>query len=485
MRVLMVASECYPLVKTGGLADVVGALPAALATSGCACRVMLPAYPSVAARLSGAKAVAHDADLFGGPATLLSSKTEGGLDVLALDAPHLFAREGNPYLGPDGHDWPDNHVRYAALCRTAARYAESAPDGWAADVVHCHDWQAGLVPVYLLRAARRPPVVFTIHNIGFPGLFPAEAVSELGLPPERFDPDGFEYYGQLSFLKAGLVFSDRITTVSPTYARELLTPRFGMGFEGVLAARAADLTGILNGIDDATWNPTGDPHLAARYDADRLDGKQADRAALQAEAGLDPDPAALLACVVSRLTDQKGLDLLAEALPVLLDGGGQLALLGSGMAEMEAQFGALAAAHPGRVSVRIGYDEALSHRMVAGADAIVVPSRFEPCGLTQLIGLRYGTIPIVARTGGLADSVIDANVAALRAGVATGFVFEPVDAEGLRHALRRALAAFADRASWRGMMQAAMRQPVGWSRSAAQYRALYNDLAPHAKDTGP
>ncbi|MBS0559047.1 MAG: glycogen synthase GlgA [Proteobacteria bacterium] len=485
MRVLMVASECYPLVKTGGLADVVGALPAALAADGCASRVMLPAYPSVLARLADARPVMREDDVFGGPGTLLSARGEGGLDVLALDAPHLFARDGNPYLGPDGRDWPDNHRRYAALCAMAARYADAPPDGWAPDIVHCHDWQAGLVPVYRMRATRRPPVVFTIHNIGFPGLFPAAAVAELGLPPERFAPDGFEYYGHLSFLKAGLVFSDRLTTVSPTYARELLTPRFGMGFEGVLAARAADLTGILNGIDDATWNPAADAHLAAPYDAARLDGKAADRAALQAETGLDPDPAALLACVVSRLTDQKGLDLLAEALPVLLDGGGQLALLGSGVAEMEDAFHALAAAHPGRVSVRIGYDEALSHRLVAGADAIVVPSRFEPCGLTQLIGLRYGTIPIVARTGGLADSVIDANVAALQAGVATGFVFEPVDAEGMRHALRRALAAFADRTAWRGMIQAAMRQPVGWTRSAAQYRALYNDLAPNAKDSGP
>ena len=477
MRVLMVASECFPLVKTGGLADVVGALPAALAEGGCETRVLLPAYPTVAAGLSVTQTVATFDSLFGGPARLVLGKAQGGLEIVALEAPHLFDRPGNPYVGPDGSDWPDNHRRFAALAAAATQYAADPGDGWTADLVHCHDLQAGLTPVYLKRYMRvPPPVVFTIHNIAFQGCFPAAAVSELGLPLEMYTPAGFEYWHQVSFLKAGLVFSDRLTTVSPTYATELRTPRFGMGMEGVLTARAADLVGILNGIDDTAWNPATDRSIAARYSAKEPAGKAKDRAAVQAEMGLQPDPAALLACVISRLTYQKGLDLLAAALPALLTGGGQLALLGTGTPELEAMFVAAAHRYPGRVASRIAYDEGLSHRLIAGADAIVVPSRFEPCGLTQMYGLRYGTVPIVARTGGLADSVIDANEAAMQAGVATGVVFDPIDTDGMRAALRRALALHADGAVWRSMMLAGMRQDVGWVRSAAKYRALYEVL---------
>lgn len=477
MHVLMVASECYPLVKTGGLADVVGALPAALADQACEARVLLPNYPEAARHAVAGKAVASFTDLFGGPARLLRATAEGKLDLLLLDAPHLFGRAGSPYLGPDGRDWPDNHLRFAALSFAAAAYAANPADEWHVDVVHCHDWQAGLTPVYLAHAtATPPPVVFTIHNIAFPGIFPADAVAQLRLPAGLFTPDGFEYYGSLSFLKAGLVFSDRLTTVSPAYAQELQTPTLGMGFDGVLRARAGNFVGILNGIDDSVWNPTTDRLIPATYSSRDLAGKAVDRAALQDHMELDADPAALLFCVVSRMTDQKGLDLLAASLPTLLDGGGQLALLGSGTPALEAIFRAAATVHPGRVGVRIGYDEALSHRLIAGADAILVPSRFEPCGLTQLYGLRYGTIPVVARTGGLADSVIDANVAAMEAGVATGIVFSPIDADGLRHALSRTQALFADKAAWQGLIAAAMRQQVGWSRSAAHYRALYEGV---------
>jgi starch synthase len=480
MRVLMVASECYPLVKTGGLADVVGALPGALAEAGTETRVLLPNYPGVAQRAALGEAVAAFDHLFGGPARVLRAQADGAPELLVLDAPHLFDRPGNPYLGPDGLDWPDNHLRFAALARAAATCAAGGPDGWMPDLLHGHDWQAGLAAVYLASALPeplvRPPVVFTVHNIAFPGLFPAETVPELGLPPSQFTPAGFEYYGQLSFMKAGLVFSDALTTVSPTYARELRTPRFGMGFEGVLEQRQADLIGILNGINEETWNPVADAALSARYSVDDLSGKAADRAALQAELGLDQDPTAFLLCVVSRLTDQKGLDLLADALPTLLGTGGQLALLGTGMPELEAAFQHEAETLPRRVAVRIGYDEALSHRMIAGADAIIVPSRFEPCGLTQMYGLRYGTVPIVARTGGLADSVVDANEAAVHAGVATGIVFDPNDPDGLRAALLRARMLFADRTAWRGLMLAGMRHKVGWARSAQRYRSLYDRL---------
>jgi starch synthase len=486
VNVLMVASECYPLIKTGGLADVVGALPRGLAAMGCRTRVMLPNYPAVAAGILEPRPVARYDDLFGGPATLLAARSRNGLDVLALDARHLFARSGNPYLGADGRDWSDNHLRFAALALAAARFVADAPDDWSTDVVHCHDWQAGLVPVYLREEmSAPPPVAFTIHNIAFPGLCAASALAALGLPPAGFTPAGFEYYGQISFLKAGLVYADALTTVSPTYAVELQSPAFGMGFEGVLQARRADLVGILNGVDDEVWNPGTDPFIKAPYGPDAPEGKPVNRAALQDTMGLDPDPAALLFCVVSRLTGQKGLDLLGEHLPTLVARGGQLALLGTGSPDLEALFREAGARHRGRIGVKIGYDEPLSHLFVAGADAILVPSRFEPCGLTQLYGLRYGTVPVVARTGGLADSVIDATDAARAVGVATGIVFDPIDSEGFGRALARAFELFADRDAWTGLVRNGMRHPVGWSRSAGQYAALYRGLAEKRRRAAP
>ena len=298
----MVAAECFPLVKTGGLADVVGALPAALAASGCETRVQLPAYPTVTAGMSATQTVATFGAMFGGPAWLVWGKTQGALEVVALEAAHLFDRPGNPYVGPDGDAWPDNHRRFAALAAAATHYAADPGDGWTAGLVHCHDWQAGLTPVYLRRyRGTPPPVVFTIHKIAFQRCFPAAAASELGLPPKLYTPARFRVLGPSVVPQGGLVFSDRLATVSPTYATELRTPRFGMGMEGVLTERAADLVGILNGIDDAAWNPAADRLIAARYSARELAGKAKDRAAVQAGMGLQPDPAALLACVISRL----------------------------------------------------------------------------------------------------------------------------------------------------------------------------------------
>jgi starch synthase len=473
VNVLMVASECVPLIKTGGLADVVGALPRALEALGCRVRILLPNYPSVAAKLRDARRIQFFDDLFGGAAAIEAS-TIDGIDILALDAPHLFDRPGNPYLGPDGKDWPDNHRRFAGLALSAARFVSESPDGSPVDVVHCHDWQAGLTPVYLARdQASPPPVVFTIHNIAFQGLFAASEAQSLGLPPEAFTPEGYEFYGKLSFLKAGLVFSDRLTTVSPSYARELQSEAFGMGLDGVIRARRGDLEGILNGIDETLWDPETDELIAAAYSSVCLDGKKTNRSALQKAMALDPDPTAFVVCVVSRLTHQKGLDLLIEVLPHLIEMGGQLALLGTGERDIEAAFRAAAARYPGRVGVRIAYDEPLSHLLIAGADAILVPSRFEPCGLTQMYGLRFGTVPIVARTGGLADSVIHANVASMEMGVATGIVFDPIEAEGLDRALSQAIGLFRDPKGWNKLRRAAMRQPVGWSSSAVRYEALY------------
>jgi starch synthase len=507
MKVLFVASECVPFVKTGGLADVVGALPAALAGEGIEVRVLLPAYPAVKAALpKNAKTVvlgrtAKDKlpgeKLRGGQARLLTAKAArskatgskaGGVDVIALDAPQLFDRPGNPYLGPDGKDWPDNHLRYGALCQAAARIAREGLGGWRPDVVHCHDWQAGLVPAYLKLAGGEekaaPPCVVTLHNIAFQGLFPRSTMTVLGLPESGFTHNGFEFFGQVGFLKAGLSYADRITTVSPTYARELTTPAFGMGLEGVIAQRRAELTGILNGIDLEVWNPESDPALAVPYTAGRMAGKAQNRRALAGRFRLDAIGKGPLFCVVSRLTRQKGLDLLLEALPHLLWRGASLALLGSGDADLEAGFAAAARDNPGRVGVAIGYDEPLSHLMQGGADAILVPSRFEPCGLTQLYGLRYGTLPVVARTGGLADTVIDANTAALQAGVATGFQFAPVTTAALIDALDRCCDAFAEKKTWNAMMRRAMKHPVGWQTSAAAYARIYGELLQARQEAG-
>lgn len=470
---LSVASECAPLVKTGGLADVAGALPGALATQGWHLRTLLPGYPAVMAK-AGKKAVEllAEKDLMGGPARVLGAQA-AGLDLLILDAPHLFDRSGALYLGSDGRDWPDNPERYAALSWMAAKIAAEGIDGWRPDVLHLHDWQAALAPVYLreMGAADRVGTLLTIHNIAFHGLAPADRLASMRLPEQGFRQQGFEYYGQISALKAGLVHADKLSTVSPTYARELLLPEFGMGLDGVLRHRSADLVGILNGIDEVVWNPETDEQIT-RYKTPK--GKASNRAALLAEFGLT-DTGGPLAIVVSRLTHQKGLDILLEALPAFTARGGQLILLGSGDSELESAWLLAAGAMP-QIAARIGYSEALSHRMMAGGDAVIVPSRFEPCGLTQLYGLRYGTIPVVALTGGLADTVINANSAALAAGVATGIQFHPVHPDALAAALSLLCDLHADTKAWELMCRNAMRQPVGWEASAPHYAQLYESI---------
>ncbi|MGR3291198.1 MAG: glycogen synthase GlgA, partial [Paracoccaceae bacterium] len=407
MNVLFVASECAPFVKTGGLADVIGAVPKALAGLGVGVRVMLPAYPALADIAKRGKAVLKIKNLHGGPATLISANAEGH-DLLLLKAAHLFDRPGNIYLDEDGKDWPDNHLRFGALSQVAAQFAVKGIKGWKPDVVHAHDWQAGLVAAYLHQIDKpTPPVVLTIHNIAFQGLFEAKLMAELNLSDSLFVPDGLEYFGKIGFLKAGIAYCDHVTTVSPTYAHELVTREFGMGLEGLMKARDADLTGILNGIDLDVWNPETDPELVAPYSARKLAAKKKNRAEVEARFDLTENPNAPLFCVVSRLTTQKGLDLLIKALPALVGRGARLAVLGTGDIELEAAFIGAAHQYSGSVGVIIGYDEGLSHLMQGGSDAILVPSRFEPCGLTQLYGLRYGTIPVVTRTGGLQDTVID------------------------------------------------------------------------------
>jgi starch synthase len=477
VNVLAVASEIFPLIKTGGLADVAGALPPALAAEDIRTTTLIPGYPAVLRGLVEAAPVHDMADLFGGPARLLRGRA-AGLDLLVIDAPHLYARPGNPYNGPNGWEWPDNAIRFAALGAVAALLAGGDVPSIAPDIMHMHDWQSGLALAYLqFRGGRRPGTVMTVHNLAFQGRFPAGLLGTLGLPPAAFGIDGIEFYGDISFLKAGLVYADRITTVSPTYAAEICSPEGGMGFDGLLRSRAGVLHGILNGIDDAVWNPSADPLIVADFSVTRLEGRAADKRSLQAWFGLEERPDALVLGVISRLTWQKGLDLLLADLDVLLGAGAQLVVVGSGEAPLEAGFAAAAAAHPGRVGCVIGYDEALAHQIQAGADALVVPSRFEPCGLTQLCALRYGALPVVARVGGLADTVIDANEAALGAGCGSGVQFAPVTREMLGAAILRTGALWRRPAVWRRLQHNAMRTDVSWRRPAARYAALFRGLA--------
>ena len=473
-RVLSVASECVPLLKTGGLADVVGALPKALAVHGWDMRVLMPAYPGLAETMKRPKVVWTDTDLFGGPAQVLGGRVEG-IDVLLLDAPHLYARDGGPYSDDSG-DYADNPERFAALCWAAAEIARAGmSDGWRPEVVHAHDWQGGLAPVYLRQAGvEEVRSVITVHNIAFQGRAGADKLDALRLRPDDFTSEGFEFWGDISALKAGLVMADAITTVSPTYANELMRGEFGMGLEGVLQARAGVLHGILNGVDTDVWSPDSDPAIHP-YSARTLSEKRKNRAALIKEFGLGPVPGPL-AVVVSRLTTQKGLDLLPDRLAEFTWRGGGLVVLGSGGPEIEMALRHQADLNPRRIGIRTGYDEAMSHRIFAGGDAVLVPSRFEPCGLTQMYGLRYGTVPLVAATGGLADTVIDANPAAVSAGVATGIVFHTTDALGLEQALRRLIALYDDTKTWRQLQRNGMKAELDWTRSSAAYATLYEGL---------
>jgi starch synthase len=477
IKVLSVASEVFPLVKTGGLADVVGALPGALRAHDVSSRVLVPGYPAVMAALKTAETIHTYANLFGGPASLIAAKA-ASLSVIALDAPHLFNRPGNPYLGPDGKDWPDNAERFAALCRAAADFGEGRVAAFVPDIVHCHDWQAALAPAYLAFAeGRRAASVLTVHNLAFQGTFPQAVFDSLGLPAKAFAIDGIEYYGGIGFLKGGLQLADAITTVSPTYAIEICTPAGGMGLDGLLRERRSVLTGILNGVDTDVWNPEKDSHLTSRYGAATLSRRAQNRRSVEAEFNLASNERGPLFCVVSRLTWQKGMDVLGGCIDDLVAQGGQLAVLGSGDAALEGMFRAAAARHPGRVGVVTAYDERLSHLLQGGSDAILVPSRFEPCGLTQFYGLRYGCVPVVARVGGLADSIIDANDAALTAGAATGLQFLPVDTPALGAAIERAITLYRDRGTWTRIQKRGMKADVSWTRSAGRYAALYNDLA--------
>ncbi len=480
LRILFATSECAPLVKTGGLGDVSAALPAALATLGIDVRVLLPGYRQVLAQLPDCREIARFppiADLPG--SRLLQCRLGSGVPLFALDCPELYDRPGGPYQDETGKGWSDNALRFGLLSRVAALLGSaSSPLGWQPDVLHCNEWQTGLAPVYLRYAAgARAATLVTIHNLAFQGIFEPELVAALGLPPDSFRPDGVEYYGKLSFLKAGLQFADAISTVSPAYALEIQSEALGFGLHGLLAARRDSLYGILNGIDTVVWNPATDPLIACRYAADTLAAKAGNKRALQQHLGLAPEPDVPLFAVVSRLTAQKGLDWLLEIAPQLLALPAQLALLGGGDAELERGFLALAQRHARRVSATIGFDETLAHLIEAGADAFLMPSRFEPCGMNQMYSQRYGTPPIVRATGGLADTVVDCSAATLADGSASGFVFHEPSAAALLAAVKRAVGAWREGTTWRALQRNGMARDFGWNASACRYTEIYAKLA--------
>ena len=481
MRILQVSAEIFPLLKTGGLADVAGALPLALLAAGQDVRTLLPGFPAIAAGVRDAQTVAQFDAPWGERVGLRLGRiaTAGAADIPVywIDAPALYERPGNPYEDASRHAYGDNHRRFALLGWTAARLAQGLDPGWQPQLVHAHDWHTALAPAYLAFAppSRRPKVgsVFTIHNLAYQGLFHPRHFAELGLPPAAFGVHGLEYHGQLSFMKGGLVFADRLTTVSPTYAREIQTSEQGFGLDGLLRHRADVLSGVLNAVDDQVWNPATDILLPERYDVRAMGGKAYCKAALQEALGLAPEADAPLFVVVSRLTEQKGLQLVLQGLDALLAQGGQLAVLGSGDEALEAAFRERAARSPKAVSVTLGYSEPLAHRLFGGGDVTLVPSHYEPCGLTQMYGLKYGSLPLVHRVGGLADTVVDSTLEDLASGEANGFCFDDFDGAAYERAQRRAFALYRRPADWRAVRANAMRRPADWASAAASYLAVY------------
>jgi len=478
MRVLFVTSEAYPLVKTGGLGDVSFALPNALRVLGVDVRLLLPGYPAVLRQLSLVE-VHEDIRLYPlqEPVRLLAGTMPGGITpVYVIDCPDLYGREGGPYQDTEGNDWYDNELRFGLLSKVAALFGNHSLL-FKPDIIHCNDWQTGLVPAFLKFIPQpRARCVMSIHNMAYQGIFGPDVVELFGLPPESFSMFGLEYHGQVSFLKAGLFYADWITTVSPTYAKEIQTLSYGCGLEGLLSERRENLSGILNGIDMLAWNPESDPFLSRHYGVKNLPVKVRNTQALRVRLKLPPSKKVPLLGLISRLTEQKGLDLLLPIIPEIVKTGTQLAILGSGDKALEKELLQLAKLYPKLISVNIGYNEELSHQIEAGADIFLMPSRFEPCGLNQMYSMRYGTIPIVRGTGGLADTVVDASPVNLKNKTATGFVFEGESSGELLSCVQRALGLFRQKSVWRSLQLSAMRRDFSWEKSAREYVELYQKL---------
>ncbi|HEV8097107.1 MAG TPA: glycogen synthase GlgA [Burkholderiales bacterium] len=474
LRVLFASPELAPWVKVGGLGEVVRDLPAALARAGMDVRTLVPAYPALKQAFPSARVAARFAAVGALPAAQLLA-TEGAVPLYLLDCDPLYARPGNPYQTADGADWPDNPLRFGLLSRVAALLAtQASPVGWQPQILHANDWQTALAGGYLAYS-KEPAAAFvqTIHNLAFQGIFAPSVMQDLAIPTAAFSIDGLEFHGKVSFLKAGIAYASAITTVSPTYAREIQTPEFGAGLDGLLRARSAHLVGILNGIDYTTWNPATDAHLACRYSMDDLRGKSVNKAALQRALGLPEIAEIPLLGMVGRLVEQKGIDLLIEAAEPIVRCPAQLVVLGVGPRHLVEGVNALAQQHPREIAVRTAFDEALAHQVEAGADVYLMPSRFEPCGLNQLYSMRYGTPPVVRRTGGLADSVVDPSDEKPGGATATGFLFDRPAADALLAAVRRAIEAFREPLTWLKLQQNGMARDFGWDASASRYVDVY------------
>lgn len=474
VRVLFTTSEIYPVIKVGGLADVSNSLTRALCSKRLRVHVLLPGYRSVMRWMQSTNATCVvRTDMDGQPVTLWETVVPGSPVVLwVIDNPGLFDRSGGPYQDEHGHDWHDNDRRFAFYARVAAAIAmDRLGLGWRPDVVHCNDWPSGLIPALLSLEKNRPATVFTIHNLAHRGLFPAETVEKLNLPGELWCMAGLEFYGQLAFIKGGLAYADQLTTVSPTYAREIQTTGEGHGMDGLLRYRRQRLSGILNGIDTREWDPKTDPYLSGHYDRLTLEQKKACKQSLQDALGLAPDPGRPLLGFIGRLVHQKGVDLIMENLPRLMESGCNVVILGSGDRATEHRLTSLASHYPGRLAIRIGFDEALAHQITAGVDMFMMPSRFEPCGLNQMYSLHYGSVPIVRKVGGLRDTVFDpANVSEDRA---NGFSFTESTPESFWSALARCLAAFHDKKQWQQLQANGMIQDFSWDTSARKYLRVY------------
>ena len=482
MRVLFATSEVFPLIKTGGLADVSGSLPTALQNLGVDIRILMPGYPAVLNKLTNLQAIAtfDNLPVIHNAALMMGTIAETQVKVMVIKSAHLYEREGGPYADANGLEWLDNPVRFGILSKVAAILSgpNSPITDWQPDIVHCNDWQTGLTPAYMkLVEHSQAKSIISLHNMAFQGCYAPGWLSTLALPSTNFTIEGFEYHGQLSFLKAGIFYANAVTTVSPSYAKEIQTAAFGFGLEGLLSKRGNEIKGILNGIETDEWNPEADPHLVKNYSATTLAGKKLVKAALQEKLGLHIDASAPLLGVVSRLTHQKGLDMLVPILQELVDAGCQLALLGSGESALENAFRTLAVSNPTKVNVTIGYNEPLSHQIMAGCDMFIMPSRFEPCGLNQLYGLAYGTPPIVNATGGLADSVVDTNIITFKNKTANGFVMSEASPTSLLSCIKQALNVFNNDASaWKQIQKNGMTQNLSWDKSALEYLAVYQTL---------
>lgn len=480
MKILHVCSEVFPLLKTGGLADVAGALPESLNKMNTDNRLLVPGFPAFMNGVTEKKLITELYGKFGANVIKLYLGKIGDVDIYVIDAPELYARVGNPYQDASGVAYEDNYLRFALLSWVASRIADGLDDKWLPNIVHGHDWHAGLMPAYIRAVAqmsnkKMPKTILTVHNLAYQGVFPDYIYGQLELPREFFSVDGLEFYGQVSFLKAGLYFADKITTVSPTYASEIQGVEQGCGLHGLLSLRKNDLSGVLNGVDPSVWSPLKDQTLIKNYTAKSMTGKLACRHALQEYVGISVQDEAPIFAIVSRLTEQKGLHLVVDGIFEIIERGGQVVILGSGEIIIEEAFKRIAKKYPSSVALQLGYDESHAHRIIAGSDVIMVPSRFEPCGLTQLYGMTYGTLPLVHKVGGLKDTVTDVTLENLVDGIATGFVFDEFNVLGFKAAVRRAFALYSRKADWKKVQKHAMSQNFAWEVAASQYLTIYKE----------